>query len=331
MNYPIEWLLEPENPSVRYLTLKHLLDKPEDNIDVRNSKNEIMEKGIVPRILAKQINNGCWGKPEDFYIKSKYRGTIWSFLILTEMGADKNDKRIKGTCEFLLNRAQHTRSGAFAYRSHPRGDIDPPKTLPCLTGNVLWGLIRFGYLEDRRIQKGINWITKYLRFDDGKSQPPKIWPYSFDKCWGKHTCHMGIVKCLKALAEIPSKKRSPAARETINHGSEYLLKHHIFRRSHDISQIGIPDWLEFGFPLMWNSDILEVILILQKLGVGDSRMRESLEIIHSKQDGNGKWLLEKTYNGRFLTRIEQKGKPSKWITLRAMMVIKNNRNNQQFI
>lgn len=30
---------------------------------------------------------------------------------------------------------------------------------PCLTGNMTWGLIRFGHLDDPRVQRAIDWIT----------------------------------------------------------------------------------------------------------------------------------------------------------------------------
>ena len=81
--------------------------------------------------------------------------------------------------------------------------------IPCLTGQMLFSLIRCGYLDDPRVQKGIDWIVKYQRFDDGETRPPKEWPYKLpilhygDSCWGKHTCHNGAVLPLSALSEIP--------------------------------------------------------------------------------------------------------------------------------
>lgn len=65
-------------------------------------------------------------------------------------------------------------------------------------------MIKLGYLEDERVKKAIHWITTYQRFDDGIEERPKGWPYDrYVSCWGKHTCHMGAVKALKGLAEIP--------------------------------------------------------------------------------------------------------------------------------
>jgi len=61
---------------------------------------------------------------------------------------------------------------------------------------------------------------------------------------------------------------------------------------------------------------------LTNLGYRDERMQEAVDLVVSKQDEQGRWKLENTFNGRFQINIEQKGKPSKWITLRAMSVIK---------
>jgi hypothetical protein len=195
--------------------------------------------------------------------------------------------------------------------------------LPCLTGNMVWSLIRLGFLDDERVKRGIEWIVRYQRFDDGEAYPPKIWPYErATGCFSKHSCHMGVVKALKALAEIPAEERSPDVVNTIGRGVEYLLKHHIYRRSHDLSRVSKPGWLRFGFPLMYQTDVLEILGLLTGLGVKDERMQEAVDLVLAKQDEQGRWKLENTFNGRFQTSIEQKGNSSKWITLNALKVLK---------
>ena len=133
---------------------------------------------------------------------------------------------------------------------------------------------------------------------------------------------MGVVKALKALAEIPKNKRSKDVKNTIDKGVRYMLKHHIHKRSHDLSRFSKPSWLRFGFPLMYQTDVLEILGILTKLGFKDKRMQEAINLVVSKQDDQGRWKLERTFNGRFQTNIEQKGKPSKWITLKALRTLK---------
>lgn len=73
---------------------------------------------------------------------------------------------------------------------------------------------------------------------------------------------------------------------------------------------------------MWDVDVLETLLILAGLGYKDIRMQDALELILSKQNERGQWNLEMTYNGRFQVDIEQKGRPSKWVTLNALRVLK---------
>ena len=68
--------------------------------------------------------------------------------------------------------------------------------------------------------------------------------------------------------------------------------------------------------------MLEMLVLLTGLGYRDQRMEEAMELLLSKQEKNRRWPLENTYNGRFQTNIEQKGKSSKWVTLNALRVLK---------
>ena len=319
---PTDWLLGEDNPSVRYFTLVDLLGKSQNNREVVTARKSIMTNGPVPAILEKQEAGGYWGIPQDFYVRSKYKGTVWNIITLAELGADNSDERIHRAGEFILNNAQDRQNGGFVHSSGKEGVGDHSKVLPCLTGNMVFSLIRFGFLEDSRVQQAVDWIVKYQRFDDGEGVAPKGWLYRYEQCWGKHTCMMGVVKTLKALAEIPLEKRSGAVSKTIERGTEYLLKHHLYKQSHNPALVANDDWIHFGFPL-WNTDALEMLSILTRLGYHDTRMQDAVELVSSKQDEQGRWLLETTFNGRTLVRIERKGKPSKWVTLNVLRALKN--------
>lgn len=319
---PTEWLLEENNPSVRYFTLKDIMERPENDPETIQARENIMKIGVVPKVLAKQEIGGYWGIPENFYLRGKYKGTSWQLIILAELGADGNDERIKKACEFMFKNSQDPESGAFSYISNKEGAGDPERVLPCLTANMIWSFIRFGYLEDERVQKAIEWLIKHQRFDDKPVKEPNGWRYKmWKKCWGERTCHAIIVKSLKALSEIPKSQRMSEMEEYIVKGVEHMLNHHIHKRSQPPAE-GRFKWLEFGFPLMWNIDALEVLGLMNKLGYKDERMQEAMDIMISKQNEEGKWILENTFNGRFQTSIERKGRPSKWITLNALRVLK---------
>ena len=320
----IEWLLEKENPSVRYFTLTKLLNKGGDDVEVVETKDSIMKIGLVPAILDKQNEAGHWGEHLRFY-PDKYTGTVWQLIILAEMGADINHTGIKKACEFILENSQDIESFGFAVnRSLKNGGGRHSEVIPCLTGNMIWSLIKLGYLNDKRVRKGIEWICKYQRIDDGISEIPKDWPYNrFEMCWGKHTCHMGVVKSLKALSAIPKEQRNVSEKEKIETLCEYMLIHRIYKRSHDLKSTSKPGWLKLGFPLMYQTDILEILDILMELGHHDPRMEDAIEKLKHKQNKEKRWSLENTFNGRMIKNIETKGESSKWITLRALNVLIN--------
>ena len=320
---PTYWLLEKENPSVRYFTLRDILDKPEHNLEVQQAKREIMQYGIVPDILRKQ-QEPMYLKTYPKFYTDKYKGLVWQLIVLAEMGAKTNSQIIE-QCEYLLNNSQETEDGGFAMNiAAKKGGGRITEVIPCLTGNMVWSLIHLGYLDDPRLQRAIHWITRFMRLNDGVENNPQIPPYDrYEICWGKHTCFMGVAKVLKGLSVIPQEKRTNEVNDTINRIVEFLLIHHIFKRSHDLSKTSKPGWLKFSFPLMYQTDVLEILDILTELGINDRRMDEAIGIIIAKQDDMGRWKTENTSNtDRLLIPLEQKSEQSKWITFRAIRVLK---------
>ncbi len=317
----VQWLLEEDNPSVRYFTLKDILLLPEDHPELVKARERIMTDGPVVSILDKQNDDGSWGVADKFYTM-KYQGTVWQVLILAELGAIPND-RLRQACEFLFRMSQSDDRGFSMAYGKKSGSGLQSKVIPCLTGNVTWSLIRLGYLEDERVQAAIDWIVRNQRADDGDKPDLPGWKYEKQiACFSRHTCFMGIVKSLKALAAIPRERRSEAVQRKIDELVEFILMHHIYKRSHDLEKESKPGWKRFGFPLMYQTDILEILSIFSELNVEDDRMEEALQLLKDKQVTAERWKLENTFNGKMLVDIEKKGEPSKWITLRALNVLK---------
>ncbi len=198
----------------------------------------------------------------------------------------------------------------------------PSYVIPCLTGNMVFALIKLGYLEDQRVQKAIDWIVKYQRTDDGDVLSSDEYHKKRPACFSKHSCHMGVAKSFKALVAIPKEKRSKEIKDKIIEFAEYFLIHHIYKQSHNLEKDSKPGWKKFGFPLMYQTDILELVELFQEIGLKDERLKDAINIIKEKQKDDGTWLLDNTYNGRTTIRIEVKGKPSKWITFKALKVLR---------
>lgn len=321
----LDWLLEKENPSVRFFTLTKLLGAPEKDKDVLEAKEQIYNHGVVPIILSRQDEGGYWGSKDRFYL-DKYSGTVWQLIILAELGCNANNIQVKRACEFILENSQDKESGGFSlHKSGTAVGGRHSEVIPCLSGNMVWSLLKLGYAHDERVRKGIDWICAYQRADDGVAEAARGWPYDrYEMCWGKHTCHMGVVKALKALSAIDIHERNDGCNEKIASLAEYLLAHNVYKKSHDLKQISKPGWLKFGFPLMYQTDVLEIVSVLTDLNYHDTRMQDALELIKSKQTSDGRWELENTFNGRMIKNIEEKKKASKWITLRALYVLAAN-------
>jgi hypothetical protein len=313
-----DWLLEEENPSVRYWALKDIVGKGEDDADVKKARNRIMESHIVKTILSKQDPKGFWVSPESFYLP-KYRATYHQLLILAELGASPCEK-VRKAIEFMFTHCQYE-SGHFSFVviKSERGKKSLLTDGACLTGNILRPLIHFGYLKDERAKRTIDFLIR--THDEG--WPCRVYPIDRKKLIPKN-CFMGGVKPLLAFSMIPEKKRSKEMKKTIKKEIEIYLENEVFmylrdEKGNKKAKFG---WTHLGFPLFYQSDALEVLDVLTKLGVKDKRMQRAVDLVLSKQDHSGRWKLENTFNGKMWVDIEKKGKPSKWITLKAARVLK---------
>jgi hypothetical protein len=319
----LDWLLEEDDPAARRQALTGLLGAPEDDPRVRKAQAALMKRGPAAEILARQEADGSWGDPSRFY-RDKYGGTVWNLLILAELGADPSDARVRKSVEFLLANSRDPESGGFSTeRSAKTGMGLPSGVIPCLTGNMVWAMSQLGFADDPRVRRAFDWIVRWQRADDGEDWDHEGPVYErFEMCFGRHTCHMGAAKALKALAAIPPGKQSKGEKAKAAELVEYFLKHRIYKKSHDPSTVARPGWTRFGFPLMYQTDVLELAGIFADLGVRDPRLDDAIALIRSKRTKDGSWLLENTFNGKTSVGIEAKGKPSKWITLRALRALK---------
>lgn len=323
MNAVIDWLLEENDPSVRFFALTSLHGEPSNSPVALQARRALMNSGAVSHILALQNEDGSWGEPERYYT-DKYTGSSWTLLVLAELGASPEDTRVRRACEFMLSNSPDPESSGFSVsRSAKTMTGLAGGVIPCLTGNMVYSLIKLGFLEDERVQEAIGWILKHQRADDGIEKGPAGKYYErFEMCFGRHSCHMGVAKALKGLAAIPHEKRAPEVIAKIGELAEYFLKHRLYKKSHSLDEVSRPGWLRLGFPLMYQTDILELLGLMTDLGISDPRLADAIAILASKRGADGKWKMENSNNGKMHLDIEKKGAPSKWITLKALNVLR---------
>jgi hypothetical protein len=305
----IEWLLETDNPSVRYLTLRHLLDRPEGDADVRAARRAIMDSEPVKKILSKQKADGYWVKPDKGY-SPKYQATSWQILFLAELGTDGQNEIIQRGCEFWMSHAQSEQHGGFVHLIY------------CLNGNMIWALAALGFGEDPRVVRALDWLTGMITGELSHTGSYS-WPDFGCGANDKLPCAWGAVKALRALANLPPALQSYKVKKATAATAEFLLSHDLAKADYPYRESISGEWFKFGFPLSYTSDVLEASLALCEAGYGrDPRLKNAIKLIRSKRDAEGRWSMKHSLNGKMWSDIEVKGKPSKWVTLRATRVLK---------
>jgi hypothetical protein len=314
---PLPWLLEPDNPSVRYFALRDLLDRDQTDPEVQAARAAIMESDPVRTILANCHPDGYWVKPGHGY-SPKYTGTVWQVMLLADLGADGIDARIRQSCDYPLSHCQ-ARSGGLSHNATPSGVIH------CLTGNLTHAFLALGLpAEDERIQQALHWQAGAILGEETAYYKSGTTGAAFGCTynWGL-PCAWGAIKALKAFALLPPQARGPRVARAIDAGLDFLMSHDLAKANYPHHERISSNWFKFGYPLSYTSDILEALDVLACLGQArDPRLSNAIEFMLSKQDSEGRWKLEHTLNGKMWIDIERRGKPSKWVTLRALRVLK---------
>ncbi len=314
---PLPWLLEPEDPSVRYFALRDLLGRGEHDPEVQAARATIMESEPIRTILANRHPDGYWVKPGQGY-SPKYTATTWQLLFLADLAADGADERIRRSCEYVLDHNQAT-SGGLSINGTPSGVVH------CLNGNLLYAFLALGLsADDERIQRALTWQAAAILGEETTYYKSGTTGPGF-ACVANAAlpCAWGAVKALKAFSLLPPEARSLGVARAIDAGVDFLLSYDLAKADYPHYERVSSSWFKFGYPLSYTSDILEALEVLACLGqAGDPRLSNAIESVLSKQDSKGRWKLERTLNGKMWIDIEQKGQPSRWITLRALRVLK---------
>jgi hypothetical protein len=339
----IDWLLEEDNPPVRYLTLKHLLGKPEAAPELALAKSRLMQYKVTQGIL--RHGDRFWGDDDEPYkAYKKYTGKYWQVVFLGQFLADGTDPRIADGVSTILGQHEWMLRLPIKDGTH------------CLTANVLAGLTRLGYGEHPVVQREREALAQRVVDDGGidcGAMGYSLLPY----------CHMAQPKLLLCFSQVPPARRTPAMKSAIELLAGRLLEHEVFmyvpgnqtdwlkvvarrpersglppgqtvmqwvsdQKDAFVLQRGPGDskpkqgWLKFGFPLHYNSDVLEAMYALAESGTPMSAALERpLSVIESKMTPEGKWVMENSLNGKMWVDVETLEKPSKWLTYYALRVL----------
>lgn len=344
----LAWLTADENPAVAVLVRRELMgEPPSPALDTlwaqRNSY------APVARILDLVQPDGSWDRPSQDY--RKYGGSLWQVHFLGELYADGEDERVQAAVRYAFSR--QLEDGSWSCNGRPSASI------PCLTANVGRALARLGYAHDERLARALGYCVKlfetfgcltcgaiYSQADD----KPKDGGASSSTLNGY--CHMLAPKLLLFLAEVPEDLWPEGARGlrdecvrvlrdrqvhrclpeeageffdifyTARSGERTGLREQYLAGHPELHYKDKPGWLRFGYPLSYNSDALEALWALVQLGEPvREEYRPAIEAVRSAATPDMRWKLRNSFNGKMLADVEEKGRPSRWLTYRALRVL----------
>lgn len=321
----IDWLLEPGDAGIRYLTMRDLVESKANELAA--AKKRAHTEGPIAQILARMEKEGYWEKPGAGYY-TKYKGTVWSVILLAQLGASlETDKRIVTACSYLLAHSL-TEGGHFSVNGTPAQTID------CLQGNLCASLLDLG-CEDSHLDKAFEWMARSVTGEGIAPLSDKAAPvrYYAGKCGpnfacgpnNKLPCAWGAAKVMLAFGKLPEEKRTPLINRAIQTGVDFLFSTDPAKADYPSGYSARPsgNWWKFGFPVFYVTDLLQIVEALVGLGYGnDPRLANALKLIREKQDTRGRWLLEYDYTGKTWVDFGARKQPNKWVTLRALRVLK---------
>ena len=324
---PLPWLLEPGDPGVRYLALRDLVGLPESATELQAARKAAHQADPIAAILAEMDPAGYWVEPGSGY-NPKYRSTVWSLILLAQLGARiEEDARIARACRYFLENGIH-QGGQISTSSGPGGTVD------CLQGNLCWSLVELG-CDDPRLDMAYEWMARSVTGEGIAPMEDRQAPvrYYAGKCGplfacganNKLACAWGAAKVLPAFSRLPVERRTPLIGRAIQQGIAFLFGVEPSTAAYPTGYSDKPsgNWWKFGFPVFYITDLLQVAEALAASGCGhDPRLEKTLALIRDKQDDRGRWSLEFEYTSKTWYDFGAKKAPNKWVTLRALRVLK---------
>ncbi|MDJ0351867.1 hypothetical protein [Pseudarthrobacter sp. PH31-O2] len=307
----LDWLRDSD-PAIRWQVLRDL-DGATTGV-VTAERSRVATEGWGARLLALRGADGQWAGGAYFPAAAvgtdvpaagcqPWTATTYSLLQLRDFGVDPKNDQIRRTVELVRENCRWE-EGAQPYFT---GEVEP-----CINGMAVGLGAYFGEDVD-----GV--VARLLgdQLNDGG------W-----NCWAADGAVVSSVATTinvleGLLAHEQATGGSAETSEARRRGEEYLLDRRLFRRK-STGETADPAWLKFSFPTRWHYDVLRALDYFRSTGnPPDPRLADATELLGSKRQPDGTWLLENTHPGQVHFQLEDgDGRPSRWNTLRALRVLK---------
>jgi hypothetical protein len=305
----IDWLLDSD-PSIRWQVMRDLTNAPADEVAAERAR--VCTEGAGARLLALQADDGRWGGAA---WNHGWDSTMHVLTLLRDLGLDPASDQARRAVGLVRDRVTWQGCGPQECDGHAffEGEVEP-----CINGQVATVGAYFG--------QDVRCIVDRLL---GEQLPDGGWNCEAPERSMRSSFNTTIC-VLEALLEYErAGNGTPAVTDGRLRGQEYVLERRLLRRRSTGQVIerdrkGNGSWTRFAFPTWWHYDVLRGLEYLRSAGVTpDERMAEAIELLASKRDGDGRWLLEARYPGVMpIDTDEGEGRPSRWNTLRALRVLR---------
>jgi hypothetical protein len=310
----LDWLLDSD-PSICWQELRDLADAPAEVVAAERAR--VATHGWGARLLAMQGDDGQWEagallpsqRSESAHVDPLRQnpGQPWTateptLTLLRIFGIDPDFERVRSAVARVREhcRWEHAGQPFFA------GEVEP-----CINGRTVALGVYFGQDVEGIV---VRLLSEQLE-DGGWNCEAEIGSTrsSFDTT-------INVLEGLLAYESATGGSTEASAARRL--GEEYLLERKLFRRK-STGEIVKPAWLQFSFPTRWHYDALRALEYFREAGdPPDQRMDEAIQLLRSKQQPDGTWLLENTHSGKVHFMFEDgDGRPSRWNTLRALRVL----------
>ena len=303
-----DWLLEEENPSIRYLTMREHQELPKSDPNLQLAKKQISSYQPVKNMLKAMHPEGYWEvispSTKQSYGKGvEYRQNSTHFILsyLAELGMTREDPKIEKAANRYLSLQQ------------PDGDFLGHSS--CLFGMNIRTFMLLGFKDDPRLKKAINLMKKSVRYDNG---------YLCDRYEKKRkrkpvkSCVRGSVKVLFALGELPELWDKPFSKKI----AEYFLNRNVLYKTTDLETYVNDEAGSTIFPFYWRFSLIDVLLPLAKMGYGtDPRMESAWKVLARHKTEEEKYRCDWIINNKYW-KIGKSGLANKWITFYAYLCFK---------
>ena len=306
----LEWLLEPKNPTARWLTLRLLLDRPDGDPEVLEAQQAVPDSPWARAMLAGQRPDGSW--PRGRTSKPELRATVDRLSGLAGLGMPADDPRVVAICELLLERTELPGEGFSLQKSGRRTPHE------CGQGMLLYAFNHFGYGSDPRVKAAADWLLANQMLDGGWNcaHPGKgrLQPEGVIRM--DHECSLqlphhksSLFSTMAVLKGLAVTMRPPT--KAIARGIDCLLEHRVHRaRNAKRAIYRWPPRVEF---LGGSYDGLHPLRVLVMAGTRpDLRLDEALTYLESRAS-DGRWPAD---------NAPDPGRPNKWVTVHARHVLR---------